>query len=138
MDLVFSADNRAEVLVMPFVPVDMRVDEPQNNETFTGLMRDINLIGTVGLRTLTVNSFFPNRPLPCGSRSAPTDPQAYIAFFRRWRAEKVPLRVVWTDDGGREILNMPCTVDSFSWQPAGRLGRIGYSLTVREYNLVTE
>lgn len=138
MDMTFSADNRAEILVLPFVAPDTKVSEPQNNETFTGLSRDINLIGTMGLRTLTINSWFPDRPLPFGNRSAPVGAQTYIQFFRRWREARVPLRVVWTDTDGRELLNMPCTIDSFDWSPAGRMGRIQYSLTAREYNLVVD
>ena len=137
MDMTFSADNRAEILVLPFVSVDTSVDEPQNNDTFTGLSRDINLIGPMGLRTLTINSWFPDRPLRFGNQSAPIGAQIYIQFFRRWREAKVPLRVACTDTDGSEILNMPCTIDTFSWQPASRMGRISYSLTAREYNLVT-
>ena len=37
MDMTFSADNRAEILVLPFVSLETSVDEPQNNSTFTGL-----------------------------------------------------------------------------------------------------
>lgn len=138
MDLVFSADNRAEILVLPFVPMDINVDSPQNNTVFSGLSRDINLIGTMGLRVLTINSFFPNKPLPIYNVSAPLGARAYIDFFKKWRAERVPLRVVWTDNDGNEVLNMPCTIDSFSWQPASPLGRIAYSLTAREYEFVVE
>ena len=83
MDMTFSADNRAEILVLPFVSLDTSVDEPQNNDTFTGLSRDINLIGTMGLRTLTINSWFPDHPLRFGNQSAPIGAQTYIQFFRR-------------------------------------------------------
>lgn len=136
MDFVFSADNRAEVLVLPFVPMDINVDSPQNNSIFSGLSRDINLIGTMGLRVLTLSSFFPQKSMPVYNTNAPLGARQYIDFFERWRKEKVPLRVVWTDNDGSEILNMPCTIDSFSWQPASPLGRIAYSLTAREYEFV--
>lgn len=136
MDFVFSADNRAEVLVLPFVPMDISVEEPQSNETMTGLSRDINLIGNMGLRKLSLSGWFPSTRLPFGNQAAPIGPQQYISFFRRWRAEKVPLRVVWTDNDGSEILNMACTIDAFSWQPVGRMGRMSYSLTAQEYEFV--
>lgn len=136
MDIVFSADNRAEILVLPFAPMDISVDEPQNNEVFSGLSRDINLIGNVGLRVLQISSFFPERRYPFVNALAPIGAQQYISFFRRWRKEKVPMRVVWTDNDGSEILNMPCTIDSFSWQPDSRTGRMVYSLTAKEYEFV--
>ena len=136
MDLVFSADNRAEILVMPFVPVDISIEEPQNNKVFNGLSRDINLIGTPGLRTLNISGFFPERRYTFCNPLAPIGAQPYINFFRRWRAEKVPLRVVWTDNNGGEILNMPCTIDSFSRQAVGSMGRIAYSLTAKEFEFV--
>nr|DAL77546.1 MAG TPA: tail assembly protein [Caudoviricetes sp.] len=138
MELVFSADNRADILVMPFVPPDISIEEPQNNEVFSGLSRDINLIGNLGLKTLSMSSFFPERKYPFCNPLAPIGAQPYIAFFRRWRAEKVPLRVVWTDNDGSEILNMPCTIDSFDWQAVGKMGRVSYSLTAKEYNFVVD
>lgn len=136
MDIVFSADNRAEILVLPFVPMDTSVDEPQGNEVFNGLSRDINLIGNVGLRVLQISSFFPDRKYPFVNALAPIGAQPYISFFRRWRSEKVPLRVVWTDNDGSEILNMPCTIDAFGWKPCSKTGRISYNLTAKEYEFV--
>lgn len=138
MDIVFSADNRAEVLVLPFAPLDIGVESPQNNEIFHGLSRDINLIGTIGLRTLKISSFFPDRPMGFFHTAAPIGARAYIDFFERWRAKKVPLRVVWTDNNGEEILNMPCTIDSFSWHPASKTGRIQYDITAREYVFIVD
>lgn len=136
MDIVFSANNREEVLVLPFVPLDITVDEPQNNTTFSGLSFEINLIGNIGLRTLTISSFFPERSYPFANAQAPIGASAYVDFFRKWRTEKVPLRVVWTDNDGAEILNMACTIDTFTRQPASKSGRIAYDLTVREYQFV--
>lgn len=138
MELVFSADNRADLLVMPFVPTDIQVTEPQNNDRFQGLSRDINLLGTLGLRTLTLSGFFPDRRYTFCHPLAPIGARPYIDFFRRWRGEKVPLRVVWTDNDGAEILNMPCSIDSFEWQAVGKLGRVQYSLSVTEYEFVVD
>lgn len=135
MDIVFSANNRQELVVLPFVSPDTTVDEPQNNDTFTGLSRDVNLIGPRGLRQLKISSILPKGRYPFLSGAASPSPRTYLDFFRRWRDEKVPLRVVWTDTDGSEILNMPCTIDSLSWSVM-KAGHIQYSLTAREYEFV--
>lgn len=133
--ITFSADNMAEVVVLPHTPPGLTVETPQNNETYNGLSMDLNMIGNVGLQSMEISSFFPVRRLPFMPSAAVADPETYINFFDKWRRKHYPIRIVWTKNDGTERLNMPVTVDSFSWA-VGKLGDVEYSLSLREYRFV--
>lgn len=132
MDIIFSANNRQEVFVLPVVPSGVDVGEPQNNDTFSGALGELNLIGNMGLRSMSISSILPNRQYSFMRPGSTRDGWSYMDFFRRIRSSKVPLRVVMVTTSGGEVLNMPCTIDDFSWS-VDKAGDIAYSLSVREY-----
>lgn len=136
MDIVFSASNRQEIMIIPVVPPDISVEQTQANETYTGLSMDLNIIGNLGLRTLELSSFFPvNKNYRFVKANSNSDGWAYVDFFNRWRTKGVPIRVVITESNGTERLNMACTVDNFS-HSVNKVGDIIYSLSLREYVFV--
>lgn len=137
MDITFSTLDRSETMVLPCVPVGgLSIDDPQNNETLSGLSWDINVIGNMGLKTVTIKGTFYARRLAFMSPYASTDPYAYVRFFERHRGrDKPPLRIVISDSSGGEVLNMPCTVDAFERSPT-KMGDLTYSMTVRRYEFV--
>lgn len=124
-------------MVLPHVPPDFPLPEPeQHNETYGGLTRDYNRIGTLGLRKLQWSSIFPvgarHLFMP---REALLDGWAYVDFFRRWREKSVPFRLIVLDSGGACRLNMAVTVDSLELS-VRRSGDIDYSISVTEYPFV--
>ena len=51
--VIMSYNNNEEVMVLPHVPADFPLPEPdQHNETYEGLSRDYRRIGTLGLRAI--------------------------------------------------------------------------------------
>ena len=59
MDIILSANNNETVLILPVIPDKMpELIQPFNNTTFDAVNQEINLIGTKGLRTVTLQSFF--------------------------------------------------------------------------------
>ncbi|MEC0107274.1 hypothetical protein P4H27_10030 [Paenibacillus taichungensis] len=134
MDIVFSANNFAEMRKIPILPNELSIESPQNNEEFETIERGtVSLIGLPGLRSLSIESFFPNRTYSFAKdkRLAPS----YIQFFDKWRAKRVPLRVIITDSKQKEILNMACTIDTFSYG-VDRSGDFPYILSVKEFKLL--
>ncbi len=135
MDIVFSANNRAEVMIIPIVPNDISIEQSQSNDTYTGLSMDLNMIGNLGLRTLELSSIFPvNKNYKFIKANSNANGWDYVDFFNKWRGKKVPIRIVITD-GAEERLNMACTVDNFSYS-VDKAGDIAYSLSLREYVFV--
>jgi len=134
MDIVFAANSFEEVRRLPVLPAEMNIEHPWNNEEFQTMnLGTINLIGTPGLRSLTIESFFPMRLYPFMKEKRLG--WSYVQFFRKWREKRVPLRVIITNNKEQEVLNMPCTIDNFvfGWD---RSGDIKYSLAVKEFKFV--
>ena len=135
--VIISYNNNEEVMVLPHVPPDFPLPEPeQHNETYTGLSKDYRRIGTLGLRQYSWDSFF-----PVGHRYAFMPPEAsdngwdYVAFFQRGRERKVPFRMIVLDSSGVCRLNTPITVDSLDTS-VRRNGDIAYSISCTEYRFV--
>ena len=63
--IIFSINNNEEVAVLPAVPPDFGPELPQNNETYGGLSKDYNLLGTMGLWSFELSSIFPRRQEVC-------------------------------------------------------------------------
>lgn len=133
--IAFSANNQEEIVVLPVTPPGITIEQPQANDTYKGLMMDLNIIGNVGLRTIEISSFFPVAQLPFMPAASVADPQIYLQFFEKWRRKKRPIRIVWTKNDRTERLNMPCTVDEFSYA-VKKNGDVEYTMTLREYQFV--
>ena len=57
MEIVFSINNNAEIMVMPAAP-EFEIAEAQGNDTFQGLTVNIRMIGNKELRTMSLSSYF--------------------------------------------------------------------------------
>ena len=135
--VIISYNNNEEVMVLPHVPPDFPLPEPeQHNETYTGLSKDYRRIGTLGLRQYSWDSIF-----PVGHRYAFMPPEAsengwdYVGFFQRGRERKIPFRMIVLDSSGAPRLNTPITVDSLDIS-VRRNGDIAYSISCTEYRFV--
>ena len=135
--VIISFNNNEEVMVLPHVPVDFPVNEPeQHNEAYVGLSYDYRRIGTLGARALSWSSFF-----PVGHRYAFMPPEAsengwdYVGFFQRGRERKIPFRLIVLDSSGAPRLNIPITVDTLDLS-VKRNGDIAYTISCTEYRFV--
>lgn len=130
MEIVFSVNNNAQVMVLPTSP-EWEISEGQGNETFQGLTVNIRMIGNRELRTMSLSSFFPSKRYPFVSPYADTNPQAYIDFFKSIKQQRIPARIVITDKN-RELLNMAVSIDSFVYKYRQN-GDADYTLELTEY-----
>lgn len=131
MDIVFSINNSAEIMVLPVSP-EWEIVEDQGNETYNGLSFNIRMIGNPGLRTMELSSFLPSKRYPFVNPYADINPQAYIDFFRRIKSDKIPARIVITDRQSVERLNMAVSIDNFTYQYRAN-GDADFSLSMTEY-----
>ncbi|WP_099192228.1 phage portal protein [Tepidibacter mesophilus] len=133
MNIVMSYDNNNEIKVFPVVPDELGYEQPQNNEEFETVNAGIlNLIGDMGLRTLSISSMFPTHDYKWLKVGSSSDGQSYVDFIEKIQRLKVPARIVVTYANGVEFLNMACTVESFN----PRLMKnedIKYDLNLKEY-----
>ena len=137
MDFYLSYNNREGVLAFPVVPSDgVRLSRTQDNPTFDGVNQELATIGATKLATLEISSFFPNKKYPYLRPWSGADGWAYVRAINNIREWKIPFRAVLLDNHGREIFNMPCTVESFEYG-LDRAGDVGYSISFREYRFAT-
>ena len=136
MDIVFSANNNEEIKIIPVIQDGIEVSQGQSNEEFQTINSGtLNIIGDIGLRSLSIQSFFPCRNYTWIKKGASSNGWSYVDFFKKWRGKQVPIRIVMTNKEGKEVLNMPCTVDNFTYSEK-RNGDINYSLEIKEYKFV--
>lgn len=134
-DIVFSANNNQEVMILPVVP-ETEIDSPQNNEEFETINNGtLNLIGDKGLRSFSITSILPSHSYKWLRPGSIAEPFKYVDFFGKWRNRRVPIRVVTSKVDGSEWFNMPCLIDGFTHK-IRKNGDVQYTLQVSEYRFV--
>ncbi|MCY9529173.1 hypothetical protein M5X04_07465 [Paenibacillus alvei] len=133
MDIVFSANNMQETMKLPIIPPDFSFSIPRNNEEFETINGPLNLIGTRGLKTLSISSIFPNKKY----KFAKVQKHGWdcVRFFNKWANKRMPIRIIVTDNKANEILNMACTIENFEYG-LDRAGDIPYTLELKEFVFV--
>lgn len=127
MDIYFSINNNEKILRMPYIPPDITFGGPLNFEDFENTEgKTLTLIGKPGLRTLTIESFFPIRYYSfLGEVSLAPE---CIDFFNKNRKEK--FRIVITSSTINE--NMLCIITDFQYSKKPN-ENVKYTLSIREY-----
>lgn len=127
-------DGPAGRLILPVVPADLpKVNNPQNNETFSSVLGDLRIIGTLGLRTVTLDTIAPtySNKYPW-SNPAGASGQQVVNYLRQAQMTYQPVRLAIFYSNGSEYLNMQCLVDSFDYY-ADNVKDYHYSVTFTEY-----
>ncbi|ULO09673.1 phage portal protein [Paenibacillus sp. 19GGS1-52] len=135
MNIVFTANNNAEILTLPIVPPEFSIPEiVNNNEEFSIIggvngIGALNLIGLKSLRTLSIASLFPNKYYSF----VKVQKSGYdcVSFFKKWNDKRVPIRIIVTH-GDKKILNMACTIETFTYD-LDSAGDFPYTLELKEF-----
>ena len=111
MDIFLSVNNREQILQLPVVPAEFTITKPRKNDTFeTASQGDLKLLGTEGLKGITINSFFPVRDYTF-LRSRAYKGFEYVYIIDTWLDAKLPIRLIVTETP----INMAVTVDNFEY-----------------------
>lgn len=131
-NIIFSANNNEEVVILPVVP-PIKLDRPQSNQKFETINNGtLNLIGEVGLYEFPISSIFPAQQYPWLKPGSVAKPMMYVVFFNKYRRKQVPFRCIASRPDGVEWFNMPVLVDDFQYYPRAN-GDIVYDLELSEY-----
>lgn len=129
MDIFLSVNNREEIIQLPIVPSEFKINSPVNNETFTTINQgDIKLMGESGLKDLTIDSFFPKRAYSF-SRSDAYERWQYVEMIESWKERKLRVRLLVTGSP----VNMVTAIDNFVYGVQDGSGDIYYSLSLSEF-----
>lgn len=131
---VIMLNGPAGRLILPVVPAELpKVSNPQNNETFSSVLGDLRIIGTLGLRTVTLDTLAPTYPNKYPwSNPAGASGKEVVNYLRKAQMTYQPLRLAMFYSNGSEYLSMTCTVDNFEYY-ADNAKDFHYSVTFTEY-----
>lgn len=126
MTFTIQSEGKGKI-TFPVNPQEYTISVSQKN-TLTNVIQlgDVNLIGKTGLREVSLSSFFPAQDYNFGSSIE--DPITTVETLDNWRKAGSPCRVII----GR-VLNMECTIESFSWGEKDPTGDIYFTLILKEY-----
>lgn len=136
MNVYFSANNYEELIVLPITPIIEEVIQDNQDTEFISVLGTLNVVGALGLKTFSMHSFFPSKPIPSMVRGSVAEPKTYINFFEKWRDKGYPLRLIITDKG-ETIINIACRYN-FSYALNSKNGDINYTLDIKEYRFVED
>ena len=131
MEFWLQKDNDSK-FQLPVKPSEYTINVAHRNTQVNVIqLGDINLIGKTGLREISLSSFFPAKNYNFSNNSGRKEPLAYVKKIEKWRQSGEPIRVIITG-----VLNMECTVESFSYGERDATGDIYYTATLKEYKKI--
>ncbi|SCY93002.1 hypothetical protein [Alkaliphilus peptidifermentans] len=132
INIFLSINNREQIIQLPVVPEEFTIQSPHNNETYQTISQgDIKLIGMEGLKSLTIESFFPMKNYSF-LRDDAYQGWEYVEKIEEWMKRRVPIRLVITDTP----INMACSIDNFTYGVKDGSGDIYYSLSLEEFKFI--
>lgn len=130
MDIFLSINNREKVVQIPVLPSEITITSPQSNEKYTTTVGELNLIGNMGLKSLSWNSFFPSKKTNY-SKNNTMFGWDLVNEIENMRKRKLPFRLIITETP----INMAVTIDSFEYGLKAGAKDIQYSISLSEFNL---
>ena len=107
MDLILSYNNNEVAMTFPVVNNEgIDIQSPQSNGSFDSTQGEMNTIGPMGLRTMSISSIFPTHDYPWIRPKSSSDGWRYVNLIEAGRRRYIPFRVIMLDNDGRAILNM--------------------------------
>ncbi|AHN20309.1 hypothetical protein [Lysinibacillus varians] len=129
MDIFLSTMDRKQIIQLPIVPAEFKIPSPVNNEVFTTINQgDIKLLGRRGLKSLTIDSFFPSKVYPF-SRSNKYFGWEYYEIIEGWIDKRMPIRLIMSNTP----INMLVTIENFEPGLQDGSGDVYYSLALSEF-----
>ncbi|MFD2752378.1 hypothetical protein ACFSUM_18495 [Virgibacillus siamensis] len=138
LQVFLSINNNEEIIQLPVPPEEYEVPSPWKNEQIDGLTQTLNLIGTRGLQSIEITSFFPaeGHDYPF-LQSREMWGMEYVDAIERWRERRYPIRVVIVDESNkRKNVNLAVTIDNFV-HGIKKDGDIHFTLQMSEFPFVS-
>lgn len=128
MDIFLSTKDRKQVIQLPIVPAELKIQDTVNNETFTTVNQgDIKLLGLRGLKSISFDSFFPAKEYSF-SRNKDMFGWEYVEIIDAWIEKRMPIRIV-----AGSAINILMSIDSFEYGLQDGSGDVYYNLSLSEF-----
>lgn len=132
MDIFLSINNREQVIQLPVIPSEFRIQSPQTNEVYNTIPQgDIKLIGLRGLKSLSLSSFFPTKDYPF-LRDRSYKGWEYVEIIESWIDRRIPIRVIITNTP----INLAMSIENFNYGPQDGSGDVYYDLELELFPFI--
>lgn len=133
MEIWLSWQNNTERLRLPVLPPSFEVSVGNLNTRINiNEIGNINLIGKSDLKTITLESFFPNQNYYFCEYSDFPKPYECVEMIENWRLSGKPIRLIITDTP----INLAMAIEKFTYGEKDGTGDVYYSLELAEYVFV--
>lgn len=133
MDYYLSFNNNAESLRLPVIPSAFEMSLPNQNTTVDiTSIGEVNLIGKVGLATITIESFFPAQQYPFCLYTGFPKPYECILKLKKWKESGKPIRLIVT----QSPINYAMAIESLTYSEQDGTGDVYFSLELKEYKFI--
>ena len=131
MEIILSNEKRTEILQLPIIPEALEVSFPHNNEVFSTVDGgDINLIGRPGLKSISLNSWFPSKEYSFAK--SPVLMSEGKEFFVKYKRIREPIRVVIINKNGYTFHNELYVIEEFTFG-YDRAGDMTYTVNLKQF-----
>lgn len=135
MVITLSVNNRGTVMKIPVTPPSFTVSKPQSPEEFEVVSaKDLTLIGTPKLKSISFKSFFPIEGHDYSYlQNRSMWGWEYVNMLDDWIEQKLPIRLIISDTP----INIAVAVSSFDYEIKTD-GDLWYSISFKEFNLLED
>lgn len=131
-NVTLADKSGSKTFILPIVPQKIQKINPTKNQLFETTKGDLNIIGNVGLKEASWESFFPNKEYPFAASGSSANGWEYVDFLNNAKDNKLPIRYVETDESKHTILNMLASVEKFDYD-TDAVGDVIYSIELKEW-----
>jgi hypothetical protein len=136
-ELWLTSNNNQERIQLPVNPPELSISNGSQNETFNvSKLGEVTIIQDPKAKTFSFECFFPAKSGPYLNIVATSlkEPSVYVSTIDTWKASGNPVRFIVTESD----INFLCSIEDFSYsEKAGDVGTIYYTLSLKEYRIVT-
>lgn len=131
MDIIFTNDDRSQILHLPIIPERLEIQFPHSNQTFTTISSgEINLIGLPALKSISFSCWFPMKEYSF-AKSNVLGSEAK-EFIVEWKRTRTPRRMVVINNNGYELHNELYAIENFVFG-YDRVGDMTYTLDLKQF-----
>jgi hypothetical protein len=117
---------------LPVTPSSFEVAVSHKNTVVSIIqLGEINLLGKTGLKSISLSCFFPAQDYNF-SKDDREDPEWYVNKLEKWRNSNTLIRFIISD-----VINIQCTIESFSWGMQDGTKDIYYTINLKEYRSIS-
>ena len=127
---IYLKENDSNMIRFPVTPAEISCETSANISTESvNDLGNVSLFSGVELRTIPINSFFPNKDYSFCTYSNVEPPYEFVSKIEKWQNEGKKLRYIVSDG----YTNIPVMINSFTYREQDGTGDVYFDLSLIEY-----